>query len=314
MALSGMEVRACACIIRVDLPLRGSCIGIATFFTEQPEFPGSKKYNAARLDQGFIAMIVKANDDATARDFPEQWYNAASEDHFWMEWRARVLGEHLRRLGLDPNAPLFVFDIGCGRGAVQRRLNRSTAWIVDGCDLNDQAIARNTGHRGCTLNYNIFDKSPELQGRYDVVFLLDIIEHVEDPVAFMNAAAFYSKPTGVIVINVPSVPSLASAYDQAVGHLRRYTKTSLRRDMADAGLEIIRIAYWGMSLLPLLALRKVLTSFKTENLIARGFNPPGRLADKILRMAMTAELAVTHEMPWGTSLLAVGRTPANRPS
>src|SRR5262249_44139992 len=137
----------------------------------------------------------------------------------------------------------------------------------------------------------------------------DVIEHVKDPIAFLNAAAYYSKPTGVVVINVPSVPSLTSTYDKAVGHLRRYTKTSLRQDMSDAGLETIRIAYWGMSLLPFLALRKLLTSFtRPENVIARGFNPPGRLADKILRMAMTAELAVAHEVPWGTSLLAVART------
>ena len=90
-------------------------------------------------------MMLKANDDATARDFPEQWYDFASEDHFWMQWRARVLSEHLRRLGVDPMAELCAFDIGCGHGVLQRQLTRSTNWIVDGCDLNEGAIARNTG-------------------------------------------------------------------------------------------------------------------------------------------------------------------------
>ena len=68
-----------------------------------------------------------------------------------------------------------------------------------------------------------------------------------------------------------------------------------------------------MSLLPLLALRKLLISFtRPENVIARGFNPPGVLADKILRMAMTAELAVSHDVPWGTSLLAVARKSSDK--
>jgi SAM-dependent methyltransferase len=260
-------------------------------------------------------MVLKAYDDAYARDFPEQWYDAASEDHFWMEWRARVLSEHLLRVGLDPRAALSAFDIGCGHGAVQRQLARSTVWIIDGCDLNDVAIARNTGHRGCIRRYNIFDKSPELRERYDIVFLLDVIEHVKDPVALLNAATYYSKPNGVVVINVPSVPSLTSAYDKAVGHLRRYTKSSLRRDVSDAGLRIITISYWGMSLLPLLALRKLLLSFtRPKNIIVRGLNPPGRLADKILRMTMTAELAVTHDAPWGTSLLAVAARRMDSPS
>jgi SAM-dependent methyltransferase len=250
-----------------------------------------------------------ANDDASSRDFPKEWYDVACEDHFWMEWRVKVLSEHLRRLGFDPKAALSAFDIGCGHGVVQRQLSRSTAWVVDGCDLNDEAIARNTGHRGCTLNYNIFDKSPEMRARYDIIFLLDVIEHVEDPVAFLRAAAYYSKPKGVVVINVPSMPRLASAYDEALRHLRRYSKASLRQDMSNAGLETVSIAYWGMSLLPLLVLRKLLMPFtRPENLIKRGFNPPGSLADKIFRMAMTAELAVANDPPWGTSLLAVART------
>ena len=90
-------------------------------------------------------MMLKANDDASSRDFPKKWYDVACEDHFWMEWRVKVLTEHLRRLGFDPMAAFSAFDIGCGHGILQRQLSRSTAWVVDGCDLNDGAIARNTG-------------------------------------------------------------------------------------------------------------------------------------------------------------------------
>lgn len=67
-----------------------------------------------------MTMVPKANDEASTRGFPEQWYDAASEDHFWMDWRARVLSEQFRRISLDPIAPLSAFDIGCGRGVVQR--------------------------------------------------------------------------------------------------------------------------------------------------------------------------------------------------
>jgi len=64
-------------------------------------------------------MILKANDDASARDFPKHWYDASSEDHFWMEWRGLVLSKHLHRIGLDSMAALSAFDIGCGHDAVQ---------------------------------------------------------------------------------------------------------------------------------------------------------------------------------------------------
>jgi len=36
------------------------------------------------------------------------------------------------------------------------------------------------------------------------------------------------RPGGWLFVNVPALPALASAYDRAVGHLRRYTPASLR--------------------------------------------------------------------------------------
>lgn len=249
---------------------------------------------------------------SSSRDFPAEWYDSAPETHFWMEWRRNVILRHLERLHLDIRAPLNGFDIGCGHGAFQRQLTSVTSWTIDGCDLNENAISLNRGHHGRAYLYNIFDSDPNLKNKYDLVFLLDVIEHIEKPIDFLNAAQFYLKPSGYLVVNVPAIPSLYSKYDTVAGHVRRYTRSSLQAEIAAAGLDVEKSVYWGMSLVPLLLLRKaVVASTKPEDVIKRGFTPPGLLTDKFLRLAMSTELAIAKDVPYGTSLLALAR---KRPS
>jgi SAM-dependent methyltransferase len=241
-------------------------------------------------------------------DFPVEWYDAAPENHFWMTWRLNVILRHLRRLKVDDRAALMGFDVGCGHGAFQRQLHAANSWTVDGCDLNENAISLNHGHNGNSFLYNIFDRRQDLKGKYDLVFLLDVIEHQADPVAFLNAARFYLKSSGYMIVNVPAIPALYSKYDVAAGHIRRYTRSSLRAEISAAGLKIETAAYWGLSLVPLVLLRKAAMVFtRSEAVIRRGFVPPGVLTDKFLRLMMSAELTVAKDLPYGTSLLAVAR-------
>jgi SAM-dependent methyltransferase len=211
-------------------------------------------------------------------------------------------------LRLDNNTRVRGFDIGCGHGTLQRQLHSANSWAIDGCDLNENAISLSRGHNGNTFLYDIFDLRQDLKEHYDLVFLLDVIEHVAKPIDFLAAARFYLKRDGFMIINVPAIPTLYSQYDVAVGHIRRYTRASLVSEIAAAGLEIETIAYWGLSLLPLLVLRIAVSSFtKPAAVIRRGLVPPHNLFDRLLRLLMSAELAAAREVPYGASLVAVAR-------
>ena len=244
----------------------------------------------------------------SSRDFPAVWYDSAPEDHFWMTWRLRVILEHLRRLNFEDRVEVKAFDIGCGHGAFQRQMHAVSSWTIDGCDLNGNAISLNRGHNGGSLLYNIFELRKDLQHKYDVVFLLDVIEHIQNSVEFLSAARFYMKRGGYMIINVPAIPVLYSKYDVAAGHVRRYTKRSLSSELSAAGLTIETLTYWGLSLVILAALRKAALVFtKPQAVIRRGFVPPNIIADKILRRVMSAELAMARDVPYGASLLAIVR-------
>jgi SAM-dependent methyltransferase len=250
---------------------------------------------------------------AEAIDFPGQWYDIMDEGHFWMIWRTRAFLQQCRALSISTEAPLAVLEIGCGYGTLRRMLENATRWTIDAMDLNAGALAHSTPGRGRTALYNIHDRTPSLAARYDAIILFDVIEHIDSPAEFLSSALYHLKPGGHLFINVPALQSLYSKFDVAVGHCRRYSKATLEAELAKAGIRKIDDRYWGLTMLPVLALRKLLVSLsgggagKTTNMVQRGVQPPNRLADAILTGAMQFETHVIPNAPIGTSLLYVGQ-------
>ncbi len=57
--------------------------------------------------------------------------------------------------------------------------------------------------------------------------LLDVLEHQEDDVHFIEELVAKMEPGSVLLLTVPALPKLWSPWDEALGHFRRYTKASL---------------------------------------------------------------------------------------
>jgi 2-polyprenyl-3-methyl-5-hydroxy-6-metoxy-1,4-benzoquinol methylase len=239
--------------------------------------------------------------------FPGEWYEFNSADHFWFEWRVRAALRQWRACGLPLDRPLRVLDVGGGRGVLRDQVEAATAWTVDLVELNLPALGAASPGRGRHLYYDVLERSPDMVGRYDAAILFDVIEHVEAPRPLLDAVAQHVKPGGWLLVNVPALESLFSAFDEASGHFRRYDRRSLTAEMADGSWEIRDLRYWGMSLIPMIAVRKMLLRSPTEETIRRGFGPPQRLAHASLRAVMRAESAVWARPAIGSSLLMVAQ-------
>jgi len=244
--------------------------------------------------------------------FPDQWYEIMDERHFWMKWRARAFLRQCRALSISTETPYSMLEIGCGLGVLRQMLEAATKWNVDAMDLNAGALFHSAPGRGRTALYNIHDRAPDLAAKYDAIILFDVIEHIEDPVSFMTSALYHLKPGGHVFINVPALQSLYSKFDVAVGHCRRYNKGTLEAELAKAGIRKVDDRYWGLTMLPLLALRKLWLSLRSEGpatgttVVQRGLVPPGKLADAVLTAMMRVETSTIANPPIGTSLLYVG--------
>jgi SAM-dependent methyltransferase len=244
--------------------------------------------------------------------FPGDWYDLADAEHFWMQWRLAVALGMTDAAGALRDRPLTALDVGGGAGGFRQQLETSTRWRVDLTDLNLEALERAPAGRGRTLYYDVTLSEPGLLGSYDVAFLFDVIEHVPEPRALLAACLAHLRPAGLLLINVPALPALHSAYDVAAGHLRRYTRASLAKELASLPGTPIAIRYWGLSLVPLLALRKLLAGSKPNaDTIRTGFEPPSALVHRGLKAVMAAELAVTRNPPLGSSVMAAVRSDAS---
>lgn len=242
------------------------------------------------------------------REFPHEWYELASIDNFWMQWRARAFFALLRSLGLPLSEPLSGLEIGCGNGTLRAQIERATAWTVDGADIDLKALEMNPPLRGETLLYDVSDRRQDMRERYDFLVLFDVIEHIADVPSFLNGCLFHLKPGGWLFVNVPALESLRSDYDDAVGHLRRYDRRALRRALEGSGQTTVAVRYWGATIVPLLAVRKlVLKMTPREKIVERGFAVPGRLADIFLKILMRVETRLPMAPPVGTSLMAAVR-------
>jgi 2-polyprenyl-3-methyl-5-hydroxy-6-metoxy-1,4-benzoquinol methylase len=235
----------------------------------------------------------------------DEWFQFASADHFWMQWRHRVLVRTIKRAQTPLRRGL---EIGCGHGVARDMLERDLGIAVDGCDLNRTALEMAKPSRGKLFVYNIFDEAPSLLGRYDVIFLLDVIEHIDDDAAFVVAALRHLRPGGLVVVNVPASVLFFSDYDRAAGHVRRYTAASLAKLLKRCGVETEAIHQWGLLMVPLLLARKVLLRrTRAADTIRTGFVPPSGFSRLLLHGMKNIETMFPFSMPFGTSVLARGR-------
>ena len=244
-----------------------------------------------------------------ASDFPEEWYELGDADHFWFEWRLRSFLAQARDLGLAPDRPLRVLDVGAGAGVLRDQVEAQSAWVVDIADLNAPALRQARRGRGRTLCYNILSPEPALLESYDAVLLFDVLEHIHETRPFVDALLRHLRPGGHLLVNVPANQWLFGPYDLAAGHVRRYDKVTLPAEFAGTSLEVRDVRYWGLSLVPLLAVRKLLVraAASKDACVRHGFEPPNPLAHGVLRALMRAETAVLDRPLLGSSLLLAGQ-------
>ena len=234
-----------------------------------------------------------------------EWFPFATAAHFWMQWRHRLLVRALKHAG---DRVRHALEIGCGHGVARDMIERDLGIAVDGCDLDRGALEMANPGKGRLFVYDILDQDPSMLGQYDAVFLLDVIEHIEDDTAFLIAALQHLRPGGLIIVNVPASMLFFSDYDRVAGHVRRYTPGSLAKLLVPCAVEVQAIWPWGLLMVPLLLARKtLLRRAKTADVIRAGFVPPNGISRLLLHGLKNIETALPFPMPFGTSILAWGR-------
>jgi SAM-dependent methyltransferase len=214
--------------------------------------------------------------------------------HWWYKERRAILARELRSLP----GPGRALDIGAAGGGNTRVLAQH-GWQALALEYSASAagVARS---RGVPVIRADARELPVASGSCGVVTAFDILEHIQEDYLAAAEIARILRPGGTALIAVPCDMSLWSAHDDAVGHVRRYTRSDLSALVEKSGLTIERLWSWNVVLRPVVAMRrKAATGSDLEEV------PP--LVNKVLTSIIVAERYLPLKSAPGVSLMLRAR-------
>lgn len=170
------------------------------------------------------------------------------EEFYWWHRAKRHLVCEILQAEFPPPGRLVEGGVGSARNLLEFR---AMGYDVTGFDILPEAVehARARGLEG-VRRHDLSAPWPLDADSTRAVVLLDVLEHMADPVQVLRNAARILEPRGGIVITVPAYPWLFGRWDRALGHYRRYTAAELRAHAQAAGLHVRWVTHWNAFTLP----------------------------------------------------------------
>lgn len=112
-------------------------------------------------------------------------------------------------------------------------------------DISEPALARLSASGGRVTLAEV-TALPFADAMFDLVCALDIIEHVDDENGALSEISRVTKQGGALLLSTPLHPSRWTAFDDFVGHKRRYEPPQLLAKLAEQHLTVERSAVFGM--------------------------------------------------------------------
>jgi 2-polyprenyl-3-methyl-5-hydroxy-6-metoxy-1,4-benzoquinol methylase len=245
--------------------------------------------------------------------------------HFWYRGRHRFILHFTRQIvrafgdaGRRPDA----VDLGGGCGGWVNYLSARA-----GDDFGEIALADSSATAlslasdavpPSSRRYQVDLLNLQWSERWDVAFLLDVLEHIDDDAAVLRQIHEALRPGGCLVVATPALEWFRSGVDNMTHHVRRYSRADFHRLAHAAGLDLVVSRYFMFFLSPLMWLARRNTpdaTGMTPQEIRRYLDESDRMPAALLNLALGAVFAAETPLgawcpfPWGTSVLTVLRRP-----
>lgn len=241
--------------------------------------------------------------------------------HFWYIGRHKFLLKALKRSALG-NAACMI-DLGGGVGGWVKYLSENMSTKFNEIALGDSSEVALLGAKTCLPEtialYQIDLMKLEWKNKWDVIFLLDVIEHCPDDVTIFRQVHEALKPGGKLIVSTPALMYFWSYNDEKAQHLRRYNIADYKNLAQKTGFNLVDARYFMFLLSPLYWLSrktksKNLTEAELEAAIIKEHQVPNRFINYILAKIFSAESPIGHyiNFPWGTSVLGIFEKSAQR--
>lgn len=191
--------------------------------------------------EGFIATST-THTRISSQGIPE-------DQHWWFATRTwsllNLLDANVPRRGGD------VLDIGCGAGNMIHHLSRYGR--VKGIDVDARPVAMAQARGYDVRQGDPTDGIAFPDSSFDLVTILDVIEHIDDDEKVLREAFRVLRPNGLLTISTPAFQWLWSHNDELNAHKRRYSPHELRERVKRSGFRIKRLTFGFLLVFPLSA-------------------------------------------------------------
>jgi SAM-dependent methyltransferase len=186
--------------------------------------------------------------DVTAEDFYTQGGYFADHPAWHVEDSAWKASHILEMIGRHALAPKRVCDVGCGAGEVLRqlhdRLPEQDVTFV-GYDISPQALEFAHDRESERLSFKLAHLPQDDEASFDLLLVIDVIEHVEDPFGFLRKLATKTThtilliPLDLSVLNMVLPRRLIEIHRARDGHIHYFVRETALALLADVGMEVM---------------------------------------------------------------------------
>jgi SAM-dependent methyltransferase len=257
------------------------------------------------------ARYVTSTDGSTF-SYPHDGFDAFGQDGgsgFWFDHRAEAVRRHVKSLGISS-----MWEVGAGTGAMAKRLRDTLTEVTTVEPL--AAGARVSAALGMTSLCGTLQDLRLPEGSLESIGVFDTLEHLEHPELLVDEMRRVLRPAGIVIATVPAFPALWGDQDDAAGHHRRYTRSTLVAEFATRGFVPLRNEYLYASLVApagvLRALPYRLGRRSSREVVLRSLRnqlTTRPTIDRFARAVLAAERAIAKvvPLPFGLTVLGVFR-------
>lgn len=237
------------------------------------------------------------------KDLYEDLY-LLEDTHWWHIAKRRIVHKLIKKY--NPSKKPKILDIGCGTGKNIEELQK--IGDVYGLDNSKEALSFCKKRRLKKLILGTAEKTSLKKNFFDVITLLDVLEHTDDSKVLKEAYRILKKD-GLIIITVPAFGWLWSNWDVVLHHRRRYFAKSLIEILKKENFQIIKISYmYSFLILPALIIRTI-----KSLLFKKSYSSDFKLSSPYLNLIISQVTKVESffimltSIPIGTSIIAVAQ-------
>jgi len=162
-------------------------------------------------------------------------------------WKAKQILKLMKRSNIVPKT---ICEVGCGAGEILVQLQNEMSGECEfvGYDISPQAFELSQNRANNRLYFKLMDILQEKEVFYDLILLIDVIEHIEDYFTFLRGIKSKSQykilhipldiSAQIVIRNTPFMESR-----KKVGHIHHFTKDIALQMLGDLDYEVLDYFY-----------------------------------------------------------------------